>query len=370
MSVKVTFLGRLGNNLFQYALGRIVAENHGLELRCERLPEPAPSFMGHNLEVGPSATIENLTFYFPNAPLYLPGRAYSEPIECFEIKPGTNWSGNLIDLQSILANRTPRQIRLAGYFQRFEYFEPYRDRIRVWFRLRPIPAPFRVAANDVLVNIRRGGDYGILGWTLSLSYYDQVLSNLRNLGKVYICGECIDNQVRRCFAKYEPIYYDGAPIEQFIFITSFSRIILSNSTFAWWAAFLSEATEIYAPRSAYGHAYGFTGYRDVDLHMREPRYREVDNASIAKFTLFVPNGNVVTSMDDESQELLIKRFDGGFTAISIDDSNRKLLLWLIQQKDPVTFAEVRRRYSGPNLKNILTELLKSGIVSLEFSYLD
>ena len=145
--------------------------------------------------------------------------------------------------------------------------------------------PFEVHSDDLLVNVRRGVDYGALGWTLPLSYYLGLLRDLPLPGRVYVCGTCIDDRMRAAFRRYSPIYCDDlAPMEQFVLMTRFNRIILSNSTFAWWAAFLSDAVELYAPRAAGGamdRAFAFTGFREVDLHMREARYREVP---VARFT--------------------------------------------------------------------------------------
>jgi hypothetical protein len=371
MCVKVNFLSRLGNNLFQYAIGRIIAEHHGLELECQQLHVPTEQiFMGRKYDKGPIATLETLTRHFPGAPLRIPGRRVDTPVECFEMSQDNTWSGQTIDLQSILANRTPRQIRLAGFFQRYEYFAPYRDRIRRWFRCTPTRMPFEVAANDVIVNIRRGFDYGFSNWTLSLSYYEQVLSGLRDIGRVYICGTGIDDQVRRVLGKYNPIYHNGTPIEHFYFMTQFNRIVLSNSTFAWWTAFLSDAEELYAPRAAHINSFGFTGFQDVDLHMREPRYHEVGNTSVARYGFLMPNNDVVAWIDNAICELVIEDSGGRFTRIGIDDTNRDLLAWLIQQKGPVELDEVRDRYLGNDLSGLIVRILKSGFVSPKPEYAD
>jgi hypothetical protein len=36
-------------------------------------------------------------------------------------------------------------------------------------------------------------------------------------------------------------------MDDFLFMMSFDKIIIGVSTYSWWAAFLSEAKEIYAP---------------------------------------------------------------------------------------------------------------------------
>ena len=76
-------------------------------------------------------------------------------------------------------------------------------------------------------------------------------------------------------AEYSPTYYEGTPFEHFSFFRCFRRVVLSNSTFAWWAAYLSDAEQVYAPRTTQQAQFSFTGFQGVDLHMREARYIEV-----------------------------------------------------------------------------------------------
>lgn len=275
MCVSVSMIGRLGNNLFQYALGRIIAQELRMELHCIQIPKAGVSVADEISEIGQSATLTSVSDYFPNAPLSIPGRRYEEPVEMIEIVPGHEWRGHTIDLDRILRNTEPRQIRLRGYFQRFEYYEGHKEEIRRWFRPRDFVMPYNVGAQDVCVNIRRGMDFHRLGWTLAFSYYENILSSLPRRGQVYVCGTGIDLSVRQQLAKYNPIYYDAPPIEQFCFMMRFNCIVLSNSTFAWWSAFLSEAEHIFAPRPSGIDAYGFGGFREVDLHMKEDRYHEV-----------------------------------------------------------------------------------------------
>jgi hypothetical protein len=141
MSVEVRFIGRLGNNLFQYAVARIIAEHHGFKLICKRMRRTTASCMGVPLNIGPAASLEGYSWYFPNAPFVIPGKEVVEPVDSYEVGKGRAWRGHTIDLQSILKNPAPRRIVLSGYFQRFEYIKPYEDRIRDWFRLRPISTP-------------------------------------------------------------------------------------------------------------------------------------------------------------------------------------------------------------------------------------
>ena len=130
MTVTVLFLGRLGNNLFQYALGRIIAEQLGLELVCRRLVAPGSSGNPGGLDINGPGDLTGNSAAFANAPLHLPGLSIAEPREDHVLRAGHPWNGQDIDLAAILADPSPRHIRLAGYFQRFDYYAPYADQIR------------------------------------------------------------------------------------------------------------------------------------------------------------------------------------------------------------------------------------------------
>jgi hypothetical protein len=76
MSVEVLFMGRLGNNLFQYALGRILAEHLGFELRCQAFPASTDTRAQRALEAAtPGATLLSHAVEFPNVALHIPALA-------------------------------------------------------------------------------------------------------------------------------------------------------------------------------------------------------------------------------------------------------------------------------------------------------
>jgi hypothetical protein len=265
MAVVVDFLGRLGNNLFQYSLGRIIAETLGYRLTLAR-SQPDNFMIKTNFE----GYVDKL---FPSAISVL-GRSFERPTELY----GTPGKRQQIDLGYIINNHADRRIVLHGYFQRFEYYRSYKAEMKQWFHCDPQKMLVNVSADDVLLNIRRGNEFD--NWTLPLTYYDEALQRIGNFDRVYVLGTGIDASVKSYLAKYEPIYLDGTIDEHFRSFLNFNKIILSNSTFAWWAGFLSEATQLYAARSTDNLIYAFTGWADVDLHMQEPRYNEISVCSI------------------------------------------------------------------------------------------
>ena len=271
MAVVVAMRGRLGNNLFQYAVGRIIAEQHGFALACHTRPLGRTEYL---LNI-PSARLTELSAYFPGAPLSLPGMVSTAPIACYDIDHRPGWDGQVFPLAAELQDCRPRLIQLGGFFQRYEYFAPFRARLREWFTPRYHGALTRVDPRDIVVNIRRGNDFLKLGWILPLSYYRSILSSVASVGRIHICGTGVDAQVRLFFREYSPVYHAGPPLADFCLMRGCRRIILSNSTFAWWAAYLSDATHIFGPSAPLGNGFAFSGFDGVSLEMERARYQSV-----------------------------------------------------------------------------------------------
>ncbi|MBN9615290.1 MAG: hypothetical protein BGO25_03610 [Acidobacteriales bacterium 59-55] len=370
MSVDVRLSGRLGNNLFQYALGRVIAEQQGLEFNCLPPDRAVIMFMGQEVDIGPPATLANQIEHFPNASFHIPGRRVTGPIENLEIENRGDWNGVTVDLSALLADRTPRHFKIHGGFQREEYFTPFRNEIRKWFRLKRAKHLHRLMAEDVVVNIRRGYDFGALNLTLSMSYYHHALATLRNVRNIYVCGTGIDNQVRASLACFSPIYYDGTPIDHFRFIQRFNRIVLSNSTFAWWAAFLSDASEIVGPRSRLHDCLGLSGDGTIDLAMKESRYREIDVSARAKLAFCVPEGVVFVSESGGREQ--IQNPLGNAVPIPIAFSPFSRFMEHLCNREPIPLTLILEYFSGDQGKarDFLTWAMTSNILSQSPVYLD
>jgi len=79
--------------------------------------------------------------------------------------------GHTIDLQKILSDKSKRQIVIDyGFFQRYEYFRPYKAQIKKWMK-PSFESIAKVASQDVVLCIRRD-DY-VPDNALPLSYYEE-----------------------------------------------------------------------------------------------------------------------------------------------------------------------------------------------------
>ena len=209
--VTVSYKGRTGNNLFQYALARLIAQFNHLMLGTEWCdpkfveatePVQGDEVMGGGIKIEDG---ENLNIQFPKYSL--------------------------------------SRVHLDGYFQKAEYYNPYRDIIRGFWKF----PEQQKNTEDIIIHLRLT-DYW---WKNNLSvihpsWYRQILK-MEKYRKLYIVVEphYTNTEYLRHFNDLRPEYVSLSPREDFDFIRSFDRIVCSNSSFCWWAAFLSDARKIY-----------------------------------------------------------------------------------------------------------------------------
>jgi len=252
--VIVELPGLLGNRLFAYCMGKIIAEKKGWKVHCDPI------------------------YGFPttySCKQNLPTQEY--PLDLIAVAQD-------IDLNPIWENKSLRNIRLRGYFQRSKYFTPYAEKIRKdWLRIDPaliLPKNHK----DIVVHVRA---LYPKSWQVPFEYYKKALDST-TYEKVYICTDDPTHPYLDNFKPYNPIIRSTRNLDQtmstgvswaeisklnlddFLFIHSFDKIIINFSTYSWWAAYLSDAKEIYAPNP--------TNHNTTSFFVNEERYHFIDIA--------------------------------------------------------------------------------------------
>jgi len=227
MSVEVEYNDRMGNNMFQYATGRILAEGLGFKLICGPI---------HGFE----ATKEIVS-----------GKRYEHPVQVVD---GCNSRIGYDYLQEYLDNNSSRKIVVRGHLQKYQYFKRHKKKLRRWFR-QPDYYP-SISKDDLVIHIRLGDyfEYNVGSSThcLSQEYYQKVI-DLANPREVFVVTEePYHNFIIEFSKKTGCKVISQSPTKDFAFISSFNKVCMSKSTFSWWAAFLSNAEEVYIPKASHG----------------------------------------------------------------------------------------------------------------------
>ena len=211
--INVHKLGTLGNNMWQYAVARVIAEKYNLKLNCYSIPG------------------------FPNTEQIVDGDECVSPVIRIE-------GAEYFDINSPMWKT---RVELAGYAQRYEHISEHKDKVKEWFQL-DVESPMEVLPTDFVVSIRRGWNGYPVSLCPSKEYFMEIFSHVE-YNRIILCTDSFDDPFFDFMndLDVEVIKAQFSPLEQFALIKSANKILLTSSTYCWWAAFLSDANEIYYP---------------------------------------------------------------------------------------------------------------------------
>lgn len=102
--------------------------------------------------------------------------------------------------------------------------------------------------NPAAVSIRTGSDYVSAGWNIcSMDYYKDQMKSMREKNGTdtfFIFADEIDKMSENFRTESDVIFVSGCTSwEQLLLMSRCRDFIISNSSFAWWGAYLSDNTE-------------------------------------------------------------------------------------------------------------------------------
>ena len=239
--------GGLGNQLFQYALGRRIADGLGVDLVLENgyyastqhyHPYLLPAFNIRSYEIPAEETIEKFSVYIEEMMAYDP--------EVLQVKDN---------------------VLISGYWQNYKYVEPIKGMLRK--EITP-KIPLEGVALEVEKHIKsshkpvclhvRGTDYK--GWSkfdvVNQEFYRKAIAQLiEKLGMditVYLFTDDVEYARHLLTGILPPVEVkvpqSGLASTDLYLMSLCKHFIIPNSTFSWWGAFLSDnpAKFIFAPR--------------------------------------------------------------------------------------------------------------------------
>lgn len=226
-SKEIGVLGRLGNQLFQ------ISSLVGLS-RTYRVSWDLPIDI-RKTSVGRLCTLQ--------------GKLSNQELQNAEALPEAEMRD--VGRTSPFGTRNVRENKifaLSGYFQNRTYFDSWRDEIREMCR---IPGDLVLAIKNrhpaitdpmsVGMHVRRGDYLNLpdMFQVLNVSYFTSALEVLKPFSRVFVASDdiewCKQNLV---WLQYEVIFLDFSDeLHDFVALSIVPKMVMSNSTFSWWAAY-------------------------------------------------------------------------------------------------------------------------------------
>lgn len=287
-TVTVRLMGGLGNQLFQYSTGRAVAGRLGCELRVDvgyltatrktETPRPyqlewlVPSHQVVNR--GASGALDRLRHRVGRSAAWIrPEHVFTEA--------GFTYDPSI--------TRVTPGVTLVGDFQSWRYFDDIADSLRSDLHKAAPKTDWYTQMRDrlygkswIAIHVRRG-DYrkpqneafhGLLG----PGYYQSALHKMTLLipdGPLVIFSDepdsalsVLDTSPREVVVAHTP--ETSHPMESIALMSEASGVIIANSSFSWWGAWLAGSEPpVVCPRPWFKH----TRFNEVDL--RPPSWMSV-----------------------------------------------------------------------------------------------
>lgn len=242
--VGVNIQCRLGNQLFQYAFIKALSERLNTSFYINEKIEKFTAAEFFHFE-GYHAPLNNLN----KIRLKLGRKSLFKPLQSVAFEEDAEPS-NLHELDHKIFD---------GYFQSEVFFKSISDKIASYISLKKIyREKFENLYGDlfsekpvIAVHIRRGDYLDLNDWwinnlgsndlTLPLRYYSNCLERIDNWAnhKIVFVSDDIE-YVRSMFGHLENVEFShGDMIIDFQIIMNANFCVLSNSSFAWWAAYLN-----------------------------------------------------------------------------------------------------------------------------------
>lgn len=239
--------GRLGNQLFQYAslIGQSKIFNRKLVLPKWRYSE---YFSGE----------------FPEGECNEPDFVHNEPVY--------HYGGDFT-----LLNRYPNRIvDFKGYWQSELYFKNAKKEVRKALKFKKtfkdqVRQGYDFSKPVIAIHIRRGDYIGHeCYFQLPITYFYNALNQWPDWRECNII--IFSDNIKYCKLHFECLenvrFAQGNEIEDMCLASQCQRFILSNSTYAWWCAYLSGSKEIIRPDCLFRGKYKET-HNDKDFWIPE-----------------------------------------------------------------------------------------------------
>lgn len=265
MKVIIKIRGGLGNQLFQYAYAKRIAN----EYNCEEIIVDTSYFNKKHIrsltldryKLNEDVKYNNNPSVWFNSIFFIYQIIDKVSYKLFKTHKQTNkflkshgicFCDKNIDMENIKIRA--ENIYLAGYFQDFNSAQSVYNDLKENLVLKDDFSPqaqkykkiIDSLDNTIGVSIRIGIDYKKFNWPMcSKIFYENGIKEINKVNQcenIIIFSDCIDTiKTEKWFEEYNVVYVSGcSSVESLELLKLCSHFVIANSTFSWWGAFLSD----------------------------------------------------------------------------------------------------------------------------------
>ena len=273
----VRITGGLGNQLFRYAFARCLAIKHQTEVKLDLFDFEKDNFRDYELQHFSIQASNALKKDLPYKRRRDLNKYLAHILDLLVPGPTIKYEENFHFITEV--EDYPDNIYLDGYWQSFKYFNSIKNIIKTEFQVK---SDLNFNAQKLLQEIRgnqsiaihiRRGDYvnHPIHPTCSLQYYlkaIEIISQKITNPIIYIFSDDIEWVKKNLTLSLDHHYLEANKSwEDFKLMTECKHFIISNSTFSWWAAYLSSGDEkiVIAPEKWFNRTGKYVNYTTSDL---------------------------------------------------------------------------------------------------------
>ena len=152
-----------------------------------------------------------------------------------------------IDIENI----NNKNVYIYGYFECFEYFNKYKKELTKQYKLKELSKETKSIlekiqkSKSVALHIRRG-DFVNVDRCINIKYYLKAIKKFDNSFTFYLC--CEDEKIVKHFLKKKNFQIiknssNNKDLEDWYCLLNCQYHIIANSTYSWWSAYLSDASQ-------------------------------------------------------------------------------------------------------------------------------
>ena len=226
----------LGNQLWCYITTRIIAKKNGYKFGIQS-PDKFKGLDFMNIDFG-EKVVGGIPGIDAEMPTKLPDSITNYYKEKASIHP---LNGSDIRIRDQKLIEVLDNTKIDGYMQDSEYVLPYRDDIRTWLKVKPELECFDYSSDNIcVINFRGGGYVFDVDFFLPKRYWEDAIAHMRKIRpdfKFIVVTDDVKNG-KKIFPEFEVFHWNIA--KDYIVIKNAHYLIVSNSSFAWFPAWLSE----------------------------------------------------------------------------------------------------------------------------------